>query len=77
MTDSEREALARTRYGILSAARASGVILMLLGIWLWNGDMLREGGMPIVGVPIFVFGALESLVLPQILARRWRSPREK
>jgi hypothetical protein len=75
VTDAEREALARTRYAVLSAARASGVVLMLIGIWIWNGDIVRDGGLPAVGVPLFVLGALESLVLPQLLARRWRTPR--
>lgn len=76
MTDPE-EALAQTRYTIITMARASGVLLMLLGMWIWNGDILRTGGWPEIGVPLFILGMLESLVLPQWLVRRWRSPRDR
>lgn len=68
--------LARTRYAILSALRASGVLLMVLGLWIWNSDILRDGGWPLVGVPLFALGFFESLILPQIFARKWRTPPE-
>lgn len=76
MTPDERDQLARTRYAILSAMRASGVLLMLLGLWIWNSDILQEGGWPMVGMPIFAAGFFESLILPQIFARKWRTPPE-
>ncbi|WP_380874131.1 hypothetical protein ACFB49_45950 [Sphingomonas sp. DBB INV C78] len=76
MTPDERDRLARTRYAILSAMRASGVLLMVLGLWIWNGNILREGGMPILGVPLFAIGFVESLLLPQVFARKWRTPPE-
>ena len=76
MTPDERDQLARTRYAILSALRASGVLLMLLGLWIWNSDIIREGGWPLVGVSLFALGFLESLILPQIFVRKWRTPPE-
>lgn len=76
MTPDERDQLARTRYVILSALRASGVLLMVMGLWIWNSDILREGGWPTVGVPLFALGFVESLILPQIIARKWRTPPE-
>jgi len=74
MTPAERDRLAATRFTILSAMRASGVVLMLLGLWIWHGDLLRAGGWPAVGMPLFAVGFVESLLLPALLARRWRSP---
>jgi hypothetical protein len=36
--------------------------------------VIREGGYLLVGAPLFVVGFVESLILPQVLARKWRSP---
>ena len=76
MTPADRERLERTRYAILTLARFSGVLLMLAGLWVWHGDILREGGWAGLGVPMFIAGLIESLVVPQILVRQWRTPRE-
>ncbi len=75
MTRDEQNRLARSRYVALTVARAAGTIVMLLGLWIWLGDILRQGGWPVVGIPLFVVGFCESLVLPRLLTRRWRSPR--
>lgn len=75
MTPDQRDQLARTRFAILSALRASGAILMLIGLWIWLGDILRAGGWPGLGVPLFALGFVESLILPPVLARRWGAGR--
>ena len=74
MTRDEQDRLARSRVAMLSAARAAGVVMMLLGMWIWWGDPIREGGYPPVGLPLFVLGFAVSLILPQRLARHWRTP---
>jgi len=74
VTPEQREQLARARFGILAAARASGVVLMLFGLWIWYGDLLDEGGNMLVGALVFFLGFFESLLLPKMLARRWRTP---
>ena len=76
MTREEQERLERSRFAVLSAARASGAVLMLIGLWIWHGDIVREGGFIELGGPLFILGFVESLILPQILARKWRSPRQ-
>jgi len=76
MTRDEQERLERSRFAILSAARASGAVVMLIGLWIWHGNILREGGFVALGGPLFVLGFFQSLILPQILARKWRSPRQ-
>lgn len=74
MTPEENERLTRSRFAMLAALRASGVLLMLLGLWIWHGDILRAGGWPVLGIPLFVAGFVESLLLPKLFAGKWRSP---
>ena len=76
VTPQDRENLARTRFTILSAMRASGALLVILGLWIGYGDILRPDGWPMLGVPLFLLGVAESLIVPRILARRWRTPPE-
>ncbi len=71
----DAERLAKVRFAIVNSAKASGVVLMLFGMWIWFGDLVRVGGYPPIGLPVFVIGLLESLILPRILVARWRSPR--
>lgn len=71
----DRERLERVRFSIIAAARASGVVLMTFGMWIWLGDLVRPGGHMAIGLPLFAIGLLESMVLPKILAARWRSAR--
>jgi len=72
MTPAERERLARTRFVILSASRATGAVLMALGLWIGLGDIVRAGGWPALGFGLFAIGFFEGLVLPPVLLRRWR-----
>ena len=65
---------ARARFFMLSAARFAGVGVVMLGMAIWLGDLLRPGGWPAVGIPLFLAGVAETLFLPKFLARRWRSP---
>ncbi|HEX8447495.1 MAG TPA: hypothetical protein VF649_12890 [Sphingomonas sp.] len=74
MTPEDMEKLAMTRFAIISAVRASGVVLMLFGLWIWYGDLLDTGGNWMVGMPLFVLGMAESMLLPRYLIRGWRSP---
>lgn len=74
MTRDEQDRLARSRFTMLSAMRAGGVVTMLLGMWIWWGNVLREGGHTPIGFTLFAIGFAASLIVPQILARRWRTP---
>ena len=47
---------------------------MSLAIAIWRSDIFRPGGWPEVGAPLLLLGAIETLFLPRLLARRWRSP---
>jgi hypothetical protein len=77
MSPRDRDRLEQSRYITILLMRASGVIVMVLGLWIWNGNILRPGGWPMLGIPLFISGFLESLILPQWLAQRWRTPPER
>lgn len=72
---SDADRLARRRFLFLQLVRLGGVGVVMLGIAIWLGDLLRFGGWPAVGVPLFLLGVVATLFLPRLLARRWRSPR--
>ena len=63
----------RDRFAILAGLRAGGVVLMLVGIWMLLGGSFA-GAYGFGGV-LFVVGALEGLVVPAFLARRWKTPK--
>ncbi|MEM8695645.1 MAG: hypothetical protein AAGE05_06445 [Pseudomonadota bacterium] len=73
MTPEDRERLAKSRFQTLQLLRFTGIIVMIIGMWIWAGDILREGGWPMLGIPVFAIGLFESLVLPTILAQKWKS----
>lgn len=72
LTDADRTA--RGRFLMLTLVRFGGVALVMLGMAVWLGDLLRPGGWPAIGVPLFLLGVGETLLLPRTLARRWRTP---
>ncbi|MGP1353972.1 MAG: hypothetical protein ACTS1Z_11665 [Parasphingopyxis sp.] len=74
MTPEDQERLAKSRFQMLQLLRFTGIIVMILGMWIWAGDILREGGWPALGIPLFALGLFEALVLPVILAGKWKSP---
>jgi hypothetical protein len=64
---------ARDRFAILSGLRLGGVVLMLLGMWMFFGGSL--GGHYGFGGVLFVVGLVETLVVPKLLASRWKTPK--
>lgn len=74
MSPKDQERLVKSRYQSIQLCRFTGVIVMILGMWIWTGDILREGGWMALGMPLFLLGVFEALWLPIILARRWKTP---
>lgn len=72
LNDADRRA--RGRFFALTMIRLGGIVLMMLGLAIWHGDLLRDGGWPAAGIPLALIGFVESLLLPKFVARQWRSP---
>ncbi|WP_019831260.1 hypothetical protein [Sphingomonas sp. PR090111-T3T-6A] len=64
---------ARDRFAVMTGLKLGGVVLMLLGLWMMLGGAL--GGRYGFGGVLFVVGLVETIAVPKLLARRWRSPK--
>jgi len=65
------EVQARQRFIIMNMLRLTGVFVALFGLAIIAGklDLPRE-----VGYVAFVVGLFDAMLLPPLLARRWKSP---
>lgn len=75
MSDQARDP-AMGRYFALQAVRASGAVLVLLGVLVQAGK--GPGPLaklpPLVGIVLALAGLWDFFFLPRIVARRWRTP---
>jgi len=74
----DRDALAKRRFFALASMRVVGAIFVLAGFGLIRGAW-AVAGQPAdrwVGVAVVLFGLFDFAIMPKILARRWRSPKE-
>lgn len=67
------EALARRRYYTIAAVRLAGIAMMLLGITVLAGKIDWP---PVAGWLIAANGVIDALIVPILLAKRWRSPKQ-
>ena len=62
---------ARARFFIITLVRWSGVALVMLGLLIAR----RRIDLPVeAGYALLVIGVFDALVVPTLLARRWKSP---
>ncbi len=63
---------ARNRWILLNVMRIGGLVFMALGLIIWRTGI---GGFQdeMLGKALFIVGVLETLVVPAVLRRRWRS----
>jgi hypothetical protein len=71
MNEADRKA--RDRFAMLMGLRAGGAALMLLGLYALLGGSI--GGEYGIGGVLVAVGMLGLVVVPQILVRRWRTPK--
>ena len=72
------ESLARKRFFALSAMRLMGVVFIFAGFVLIRGAW-TVAGQPAdrwIGVAVVLAGVFDFALMPRILARRWRSPKD-
>jgi hypothetical protein len=63
---------ARSRFILLTVLRVSGIALMLCGMGVMVKGMMQQSDL--IGGMLFALGFVEGLILPRMLARRWRTP---
>ncbi|HKX90702.1 MAG TPA: hypothetical protein VJM13_15930 [Sphingopyxis sp.] len=72
------DALAKKRFFAITMMRLMGAAFVAIGFILIGGGFALAG-QPAdrwIGVAIVLVGAFDFAVMPLILARRWRSPKE-
>ncbi len=73
MDDRVSDDVARTRFLVINAVRIAGTAMVVIGL-LVVGRAIPE---PIwAGYVMIAVGFADLLIVPQILARKWRSPTE-
>lgn len=71
------DALAKKRFFAIVGMRLGGALLVLIGFVLIRGGW-EFAGQPTdrwIGVALVLIGAFDFAVMPLLLARRWRSPK--
>jgi hypothetical protein len=71
MAEPVSEEVARTRFFIINFARLAGVFAVLVAM-LILADAI--GGSYALGYILLGAGLIDIFVVPQVLARRWRTP---
>jgi hypothetical protein len=62
---------AKARYMVIQAMRFAGLALVIFGLLIIYRriDLPKEAG-----YVLFLVGIVDALVMPSVLARRWKSP---
>lgn len=72
MADPASDALAQKRWMAITVLRLVGVLMVVAGILAVNGAI----ALPVeAGYVLIALGVLDTFLVPQFLARRWRSPK--
>ncbi|MBB5684366.1 hypothetical protein [Sphingobium boeckii] len=72
MTPDQKDAQARNRYFAITFTRLLGVAFVVFGIMVVYGRF--ESIPKIVGYVLVVNGLIDIVILPRVMARRWRTP---
>lgn len=73
------DAQARNRFFVLSSMRFFGAVMAIAGFILIAGKWSLTGDADLdryLGIGAVLFGAFDFAVVPMLLARQWRSPRD-
>jgi len=72
MTPNENDDLWRNRFIAVNLVRIGGTIVVLVGLAIWQTNMLRQGGIPALGLPLALIGLVASFWGPVALTRHWK-----
>ena len=65
------EAVWKRRFLVFTLVRLAGLAIFFLGLAIAFGNVVREGGWPLVGLPIAVIGLLDAVFSAKILRKSW------
>jgi xanthosine utilization system XapX-like protein len=74
MNTPEQEALAKKRFLAMNLVRLMGVAMIIVGL-LFALDKVDVPQPPrhLIGLVLIVIGMIDAFIVPQLLAKRWRS----
>lgn len=72
MADPADEARARNRWAVMTAVRLAGVAMVVAGVLMLRGVI---PGADAAAYLLLAVGLVDTFVVPQVLARKWRTPR--
>lgn len=70
----DAEALAKKRFMILSGVRLLGIPFVVAGLLNMTGQLLPDLA-PWLGIALLLNGIVDIMIIPPMLARKWKSPR--
>lgn len=62
----------RNRFITLNLTRIGGTVIVMIGLFIWYGDAVVEGGTILLGLPLALAGLVVSFWGPKHLSRKWR-----
>ncbi|MDE2597580.1 MAG: hypothetical protein KGL44_11950 [Sphingomonadales bacterium] len=71
MSDNQAADAAKARWAIIQVVRLTGVAMVLFGVLIMAG---RINLPQIAGMVLALVGLVESLALPLVLAKAWKTP---
>ena len=62
----------KRRFYLYMGARLFGVATFLIGLAVALTDLLREGGWPVVGGILMLFGVIDAVFAPKLMKKQWQ-----
>jgi protein-S-isoprenylcysteine O-methyltransferase Ste14 len=72
MTPNDNDDLWRNRFIAVNLVRIGGTIVVLIGLAIWQTNVVRPGGIPALGLPLALIGLVASFWGPVALSRHWK-----
>ena len=68
----ENDEVWRNRFILVNLVRIGGTVVVLIGLAIWYGNVLVQGGSIEVGLPLALAGLVASFWGPIALSQHWK-----
>lgn len=65
------DAVWKRRFHVFAFVRLTGLAFFFLGLAIGFSDWPRNGGWPMLGIPIAFIGLADAVLAPRLLRRAW------